>query len=55
MNKLKDAIGLEKKKSNKHIHFPSEDDSAVGSQSHHGSDAMSVNQASYESGDQEAI
>jgi len=55
MNKLKDAIGLgKKKKSNKHICFPSDDDSMSRSQSHHGSDAMSIDQASHDSGDQEA-
>jgi hypothetical protein len=54
MNKLKDVIGLRKKKSNKHIRFLSDDDSTTGSQSHHGNDAMSIDQASHESGDQEA-
>ena len=52
MKKFKGALGIGKKKANKHIRFPSDDNSAAGSQSNHGSDAMSVDQASQESGDE---
>ena len=50
MKKFKGALGIGKKKANKHIRIPSDDNSATGSQSNHGSDAMSVDQASQESG-----
>ena len=51
MKKFKGALGIGKKKANKHIRIPSDDNSATGSQSNHGSDAMSVDQASQESGE----
>ena len=51
MKKFKGVLGIGKKKANKHIRFPSDDNSAVGSQSNHGSDAMFINQASQESGE----
>ena len=50
MKKFKDALGIGKKKANKHIRFLSDDNSTVGSQSNHGSNAMSIDQASQESG-----
>ena len=53
MKKFKGALGIgsSKKKANKHIQFPSDDNSAAGSQNNYGSDAMSVDQASQESGE----
>ena len=55
MKKFKGAMGIgsSKKKANKHVQFPSDDISVVGSQSNHGSNAMSVDQASQESGGQQ--
>jgi len=50
MKKFKGALGIGKKKANKHIRFLSDDNSTVGSQSNHGSNAMSIDQASQESG-----
>jgi len=41
MKKFKGALGIGKK-ANKHIRFPSDDNSVPGSQSNHGSDAMSI-------------
>ena len=52
MKKFKGALGIGKKKANKHIWFPLDDNSTVGSQSNHGSDAMSVDQASQYSGEE---
>jgi len=46
------GIGSSKKKANKHIQFPSDDNSAAGSQNNYGSDAMSVDQESQESGEE---
>jgi len=53
MKKFKAAMGIgsSKKKANKHVRFPSDDISVAGSQSNHGSNAMSVDQASQESGE----
>ena len=49
MKKFKGALGIGKKKANKHIRFLSDDQSIAGRQRNHGSDAMSVDQASQES------
>jgi hypothetical protein len=39
MKKFKGALGISKKKSNKHTCFPSDDDSMAGNQRNHGSEA----------------
>ena len=54
VKKFKNALGLgSSKRTNKHIQFPSDSNSVVGSQSNQDSNAMSVDQASQESGGQQ--